>query len=223
MLQRSTIGHVSHIRTRDHRRGIFLVCVVVGMMFSAPSPAVMQQEDEDKVDKKLGEKLIRNVTTQADEDVMASIMRLMSEAVRRLEMDFNPGKQTQDIQQQVIAKLDEAIAQAKARRRKQSPDQRPSTSDRRTQPPSSRKNDKPEQADGKNTQDGKASATSTPPGGGAIEAGTTGGQLEESRRSWGHLPQRQRDEVIQGTEEKYLQRYRAWIQRYYRALQEAQP
>jgi hypothetical protein len=40
------------------------------------------------------------------------------------------------------------------------------------------------------------------------------------RRSWGHLPQRDREEVIQGIGEACLERYRVWIERYYRALQE---
>lgn len=201
--------------------------IIVSLLPTNPTLAIMQQgdkgADDKKVDKKLGEKLIRDVTTKADSDLMTSIMQLMIESARQLEVDFDPGPQTQKIQQQVITKLDEAIAQAKSQRRKKSPNQQPSSSDRRTQPPASKNKDEPKQADGQNAQDGQASSTSTPPGGSVTEAGTTGGLLEESRRSWGHLPQRHRDEVIQGAGEQYLQRYRDWIQRYYRALQEAKP
>jgi len=214
-------------RRRFGGRMVLCTLVIVTLLSTNPSLAMLPKGDkksrENKSTKKLGEKLIRNVTTQADNDIMSSIMQLMIESARQLEIDFNPGPQTQEIQKQVLAKLDEAIADAKSRRRKKSPNQQPSSSDRRTQPPSGKNKDKPKQAGSEQPQDGQASATNTPPGGGVIEGGTTDGLLEESRRSWGHLPQRQRDEVIQGAGEKYLQRYREWIQRYYRALQEAKP
>ncbi len=206
---------------------LLFTLVVIALAPADQSLAIMQQGNNEnrnkKIDKKLGEKLIRGVTTQANNDLMTSIMQLMIESARQLEIDFNPGPKTQEIQQQVITKLDEAIEQAKSQRRKKSPNQKPSSSDRRTQSPSEKSKGDPKKTDSENPQNGQASSTTTPPSGGVTEGGATGGLLEESRRSWGHLPQRQRDEVIQGAGEKYLQRYREWIQRYYRALQEAKP
>lgn len=48
------------------------------------------------------------------------------------------------------------------------------------------------------------------------------GDIHELRRTWGHLPMREREEIIQGIGESFLERYRDWIERYYRALQEAE-
>ena len=52
-------------------------------------------------------------------------------------------------------------------------------------------------------------------------AESTRGDLREVRGTWGHLPMRDREEVIQGIGETFLERYREWIERYYRALQES--
>jgi hypothetical protein len=51
---------------------------------------------------------------------------------------------------------------------------------------------------------------------------SAGGELREFRRAWGHLPMREREEIIQGIAESFLERYREWIERYYRALQETE-
>ena len=57
--------------------------------------------------------------------------------------------------------------------------------------------------------------------GAAADATAPGGDLDARRRAWGHLPMRERDEILQGLSDQYLQRYRVWIERYYKALQEA--
>ena len=66
---------------------------------------------------------------------------------------------------------------------------------------------------------GDAEGTTTPNAAG--ETKPVRGDLQETRRSWGLLPQRERDEMIQGSSEGYIERYREWIERYYRALQES--
>jgi hypothetical protein len=47
------------------------------------------------------------------------------------------------------------------------------------------------------------------------------GELIDVRRAWGHLPMREREEIIQGVNEEFLEEYREWVERYYRALQES--
>ena len=46
-------------------------------------------------------------------------------------------------------------------------------------------------------------------------------QFREWRSGWGHLPQRDRDEIIQGVGERSLDKFRRWIERYYKALSDA--
>ena len=48
------------------------------------------------------------------------------------------------------------------------------------------------------------------------------GPFRESRRGWGHLPARDRDELLQGVEEAFIEQYRPQIEQYYRALTETE-
>jgi hypothetical protein len=66
-------------------------------------------------------------------------------------------------------------------------------------------------------QDDASSAGVGEPG---VDQRRPGGDLQDLRRAWGHLPMREREEIIQGVGERYLERYRDWIERYYRTLQE---
>src|SRR3990172_3454713 len=79
-------------------------------------------EPPKKIDD-LGERLIRKTVTDGDEDMMATIVRLMTDASRKLEIEFDPGEETQALQGRIQVKLEEAIkaAASKQRARKQSP------------------------------------------------------------------------------------------------------
>ncbi len=171
-------------------------------------------------DKKLGEKLIRQTHSNADEDVMDTMLRLMGSAAQRLEIELDAGKETQTLQRRIMDQLNDAIKMAGLRRRVRSRDQQPSRGDKRR-----RRQDKSQRLEkraGANAEQQNHSSTETTDGGAARRDGDRdGGSLYESRRSWGQLPLREREEVIQGISERYLERFRTWIERYYRALQES--
>ena len=42
----------------------------------------------------------------------------------------------------------------------------------------------------------------------------------EVRRGWGFLPQRDREAIVQGSNEEFHAKYREYIERYYRAIAE---
>ncbi len=165
----------------------------------------------------LGEKLIRKTVQEGEEGVMARIMRHMAEAARMLDVRFDPGAETQSTQRRALNLLDEAIAQAAARRRPKSSQGQSSHPDKRSAPDKADSQGK----QGKGAQAASSGSTKT---GSQAKGDATGvealqGRFEETRRSWGMLPQRDRDEVIQGIEERFLERYRKLIEDYYRALQ----
>ena len=54
-------------------------------------------------------------------------------------------------------------------------------------------------------------------GGGKVEVGLRGA-LREARRQWGHLPPRDRDEILQAADEDIHDKYREQIERYYELL-----
>jgi hypothetical protein len=147
---------------------------------------------------------------------------MMDEAAHRMEIDFDSGSRTQELQKQISDKLDEAIKIAAAQRRPQKPNNSSASSDRRRAP----NNAKPATKQGTTSTSAtkaKESATdeSNAPGGAQGPTDSARGEIRDLRRGWGQLPERQRDEVIQGSGEGYLERYRQWIEQYYRALQES--
>ncbi len=187
-----------------------------------PEPKSRRDVDLPReADKKVGERLIRKATGETDDDLMAEILRMMGESSHKLEIDFNPGDDTQALQARIVEELDEVIKVAASRRRPRLRSLSADSSDKRRRP-----GGKPDASE-KPTDSGQAGEESTA---GTTTEGNTPttdtdrmqGDLRELRRTWGHLPAREREEVIQGVGETYLQRYRDWIERYYRALQESE-
>jgi len=202
---------------------VCLLLIAIALVGSAPAQALAYQDPPttpaaDPPPDDLGEKLIRGAVQDREEDVMARILRHMAEAARRLDMRFDPGEETQSTQRQALNLLDEAIAQAAARRRPQSSQGQSSHPDKRTAPDQT----KPQKNQGKDAQaeGGASSKTGSREKGNAATGEAVGGRIKETRKSWGALPQRDRDEVIQGIEERFLERYRTLIEDYYRALQD---
>ncbi len=170
--------------------------------------------------KKLAEKLIRQAHGDADADLMDTILRLMGSAAQRLEIKLDAGEETQALQRTIMDRLDDAIKVAGVRRRSGSQDQARSKGDKRRRPedesrPRGKRADAEKDNRDPTSSQTKAVGTTRPHG------DRSAGSLQESRRTWGQLPRREREEVIQGVDERYLERYRTWIERYYRALQES--
>lgn len=197
-----------------------MLVVLIGPIVGAAPAAQVDTGAEKKPpeESKLGERLIRRIADGAEDDVMSTVVRLMEESGQRLDLDFDPGADTQVVQREIVDRLDQAIlAAAKQRRRGR---QRPQQSgDRRSK---TAKQDRTKDATGESTE-GQTEAESDQAGqrGSVTNVDARPGALRETRRGWGHLPPRERDEVIQGIDDASLERYREWIERYYRALQEA--
>ena len=183
-------------------------------LFAEPPPNKPPRDPDD-----LSGRLIRKATTDSDEDLMDGIVRLMTEAAKKVEMEFDPGPDTQTLQKTIHDKLDEAVklAASKQRTKRQTPS---AESDRRRMPSAKREPPKrtpPKDAPSRSTE---SDPTSDAPAQAASGGPSDRNDLHDPRRGWGQLPQRQREEIIQGAGEGFLERYRTWVERYYRALQE---
>ncbi|MEK7730739.1 MAG: hypothetical protein AAB363_02670 [Planctomycetota bacterium] len=216
------MGQTRHA-VRSLRGFVFVAVGVVVLLFGIPASfgqdGTPPSEPPKKVDD-LGERLIRKAVTDGEEDIMATIVRLMTEASRKMEIEFDPGEETQALQGRIQEKLEEAIkaAASKQRARKQSP--APTDPDKRRMPTTGKREQRPEaKAKGESSPGSTSNTAEAPAADGRSE--TERAALQETRRSWGHLPSREREEVIQGVGEGFLERYRVWIERYYRALQES--
>jgi len=196
--------------------------IALAVAFAAVTPALAQDRSPapSPVDNKkdeLKERLIRKAVTQSEEGPMERILRMMEESQERLELNLDSGKETQALQDQILARLDESIKASRLQSRSRSASST-TQSDKRRMSKAMREKPKDPQAKG-GAADPK-NDVSTRPGDQNRPTSTPSGELRELRRGWGQLPSREREEVLQGAGEGYLERYRAWIERYYRALQE---
>ena len=74
-----------------------------------PAADKEKSEKEEKQSDDLAGKLMRRRLNDSDEDLMDGIMRLMGDVARKLQINFDPGDQTQTVQREISGKLDEAI------------------------------------------------------------------------------------------------------------------
>ncbi|MBE7457545.1 MAG: hypothetical protein KJ057_02630 [Phycisphaerae bacterium] len=195
------------------RNSVAVTVVAALLIVVAPVTGAVQEEEE------LARKLVRQTTGEGEDDLMTKIMRMMSEGARRLEVTFDAGAETQALQKEIIKELDNAIAVA-AQNTKRKPQSNASRSDRRT---ASRPRSDGSRQPGAEQRSAEASSepgqdATTAPGGDGVERDRDV-ELKERRRAWGNLPQRDRDEVIEGMNEAVLPRFREWVERYYRSLQ----
>lgn len=172
--------------------------------------------DEEKT-RKLTKRLLKGADAE-DDDLMTQVANLMEEARRRLHRNFDPGPRTRALQNEVIDRLDDAIDVALLHRsksavpnaaagdRRRIPDERsPDSSDERRAEPDSANGDPSSQSESAANEVGMENS----------------GAFKESRRGWGHLPPRDREEIVQGVGETALEVYRELIDQYYRALAES--
>lgn len=207
-------------------RRTLVTCLVGAMGLVGPAETHAQQppqrDDPAKKDErsKLGERLIRDTATSAVEDVMDELIRLMDRSARNLDVAFDAGRETQAVQRTIMERLDDAIRAAAAQRRPSRSRSQSADGDKRKRSGKRKSAAKSAATEGKGER-GAADSKEGSQTGAATEANAPGGDLEQRRRAWGHLPMRERDEILQGLSDRYLQRYRVWIERYYKALQEA--
>jgi hypothetical protein len=159
--------------------------------------------------------LERMLTQQEMAEQFEQAARLMAQTADRLEQARDTSIQTQRIQDDIIRKLDQIIADAKKQQkqsRSKSSSKQPQQGDQQEQPQQG------SQAQNQNEQ------RSTSP---AQQAGTapTGNDAtlnpEVARGAqWGNLPARYRDALLQGNNDTFSLLYRKWTEAYYKRLAE---
>jgi hypothetical protein len=195
------------------------VCLLASLTLCIIARTLAQSSDNDDREKEksdLGKRLLEGSTAQ-DEDIMAQIIALMDKSHERLRNEFDPGPQTRAVQKQILDRLDDAIDIALRNRSEVSATQA-AAGDPRKMP-------QPEEGDKAGGKSASGAQQSNPEGAkptGDIDPPESrrGGAFRESRRGWGHLPPRERDQIIQSIDETFLEPYRELIEEYYKALAE---
>jgi len=202
----------------------------------AVAPAAAGQEDEPRqppsLDELLGldeeardqraaevagqeaaEELQRRLDDQQLRHALAVALEKMTLSAELLDTRFDPGLATQRVQQEILVNLDLLIDQA----RKQcagggGSSSRPSAAPQQDRQPGKRAGDDPNRP--------PRGRTSTGGDEGPLEQGDIETVLEETRSEWGSLPQRVRDMLLQGRNEKFSSLYERLTREYYRRLAE---
>lgn len=208
-------------RTANRWREVLALIITLFFVATAWSEKPPPTTPKDVETEKLGDRLVRRAASQTDEDIMATVLRLMDEAARKLEIEFDAGEETQALQASILKRLDEAIRMAASQRRGSRRGWSDWTGEKRKMP--SRPNgEDPRKSEDQAQGDRSRNAGAGTGQGQPQKVEPLGGDFRELRRAWGLLPQREREQILQGSSEAFLERYREWIERYYRALQEAE-
>ena len=166
-------------------------------------------ESERELQRRLDEKEIT--------DAFLVALDKMATSATRLGELFDTGLATQRIQQDILAKLDQLIDKARQMQSLgQASASRSSSSQRsRSQNPGQRKN----QANNSRRRDGtpQDSQAGNPP---PRQEGDIHTILQEGGVEWGNLPERIRQELLQGRNDKFSSMYRRLTEEYYKRLAE---
>lgn len=175
--------------------------------------------------------LERRLTAQEMGDAFEQAIRLMGDAASRLETQRDVGLPTQRLQEDVLRKLDELIAQIEQNQQQQQQSSSSSSSSSKSQQdPSqsqqqaSKNQKKPASKGDKTQQQQQAGATTDPQGSQApgLQTGALRPALESAPAAWGSLPARVRDMLLQGAGDKFSTTWEKATENYYRRLAEEQ-
>lgn len=172
----------------------------------------------EQADRRNEQELERRLAAAEINDAFELALEKMAESALLLDVKLQPGLGTQRVQLEVLAKLDQLIDKAKQMQSKSmssSSSSSQSQSDKQQPTPGP----KPDpQAGGRRqpggAQDGQAI---DPPG---RQDGDINSVIEESGTEWGHLPQRFREMLLQGRNEKFSSLYERLTREYYKRLAE---
>ena len=164
-------------------------------------------ESERELQRRLDEKEIN--------DAFLIALDRMATSAKRLGELFDTGLATQRIQEDILAKLDQLIDRAKRMQAQISASRSSSAQNSQSQNPGQRRN----QANNSQRRDGtpQDSQEGDPP---PRQEGDIQTILQEVGVEWGNLPERLRQELQQGRNDKFSSMYRRLTEEYYKRLAE---
>jgi len=178
----------------------------------------------------LDDKLIRELESDQvpdDEDPLARVGTRMRSVQQRIQRN-DSGDGTQKAQEEIVADLEQVLKALKEKQKQQQ--QQQSSSSQKPQQGERSNPSQPKQQPGENGGDGKRSENDNPAKESTKEVGPEKpptGPLQQvpdllrDSATWGHLPEHQRQVLIQASKLQFLSEYRQMIEDYYTRL--AQP
>jgi len=162
--------------------------------------------------------LERRLSAEQAAEQFEQALQLMQDVAGRLEASRDTGIQTQRLQEDIIRRLDMLIRMSE-QQQQQSSSSSGSSQQGQQQQAQDPGQQQAQQQQGQREQQGQQQA----PAGGGADVPLQEGQLAAqpaAGASWGNLPERVRDAVVQSQNEKFSAMYRALTEAYYRRLAE---
>lgn len=155
---------------------------------------------------------------QADEkDPLVRIGRRMQDVQERIARAGSP-RETQQLQEKIVADVEELIRQARQRNKQSSSG---ASSGKAGSRRSKVRQPKRQSAGSSRRDSRKPASDSTGRLGRAESAQVDREAMREMLRDlWGHLPERTREQMLQSSEDKFLPKYEVLIEKYFRRLAE---
>lgn len=157
--------------------------------------------------------LDRQLTAQQMGEQFRQAVELMGESATRLGQFQDAGIQTQRLQEDILAKLDQIIAAA------QQGGGSSSSSSSSSEASQSQQNRQPGQNTSQGSQNGDGSREHDGP---ERQDGPLNPELQSAHAAWGALPERLRDALTEGRSDQFSSLYRSLTELYYRRLAEEQ-
>jgi hypothetical protein len=147
---------------------------------------------------------------QINQDLL-DVLKGMSTSARRLKA-ADAGAETQEVQKEIIARLDQLIKIAEKSQGKSGGQQKKQSQQQQSM--------SMQQSNGSNTSPMTPSQSATHsfiPGGGVMNPGDVK-QFTSNKRQWGNLPPRARNMILNALRHQSLPQYKALVQHYYESL-----
>lgn len=188
---------------------------------TSDKPTDDPKKDGEEEDDDLATLLLKRAGGENGKPVMVRILDGMADSRGQLREAYDAGEKTQAIQKKIIEGLDEAIEAAKKAQSSPSKDQKKDKGQKQDQgksqgskPSGSSPSSGDPQRNNAQSPAGESKASS----GDKPENVDPGKPIESTKTEWGGLPDRDRNEVVQGKSEEMVPRWKAVIEKYYTAL-----
>jgi hypothetical protein len=184
---------------------------------TADAPAGKTPSADPELDRELMRGLEGEDIGKEQADPLVTVGRRMRE-VESLIAGKEAGQTTQELQQQIVKELDELIRDLRQRSQSQSA----SSSSQQRQQTRSGKVQQPGETPSQSQQLGKQPArdSSSRLSQNKAQRPDPEAMREMMKRVWGHLPQREREQMQQSLNEQFLPQYELQIEQYFKALVE---
>ena len=170
----------------------------------------------EAADRDVEDELERELAEIRITDAFALALEKMSISADLLDLKLDSGLGTQRVQEEILAKLDQVIDQAQQMQAMGAGASGSGSSRKRQSSPAQPAPSQPRPGGERQAQSQDSQAGGPPP----RQDGDINTVMEESRTEWGHLPDRIRQMLLQGLNDKYSSLYRRLTEEYYQRLAE---